>query len=201
MVHSETTTRSPLLDAEHLLARLRARGVEQLRDESAIWVILDGSDLRKRHAREMESLQRVKRLAGGGMVPGYRTINAIGIGVQCRGLLYHHLFSGTADDFVSESVETQAALRAVGTALAPLDAAVTYALDAGFDDIAVWDTIWAQGAQLVVRVRDRERLVHLSADAPACHLRDGAPQLRPLAQVETEMVVLRGVKRGRSCKP
>jgi len=189
MLHHETTTRSPLLDAEHLLTRLRARGVEQLRDETAIWVILDGSDLRKPHAREMESLQRVKRLAGGGTVPGYRTINAIGIGMQRRGLLYHHLFSSTADDFVSESVETQDALRAVGTALAPLDADVTYAIDAGFDDIAVWDTIWAQGAHVVVRVRERDRLVHLTADAPACHLHECATKLRSLAQVETEMVV------------
>ena len=56
------------------------------------------------------------------------------------------LFSSTADNFVSESAETQAALRAVGTAPVPLDADVTYAIDAGFDDITVWDTIWAQGA-------------------------------------------------------
>jgi hypothetical protein len=46
MVRGETTTRSPF-DADDVLARLRTRGVEQLRDESAIWVILDGSDLRK----------------------------------------------------------------------------------------------------------------------------------------------------------
>lgn len=188
MVRGETTTRSPF-DADDLLARLRARGVEQLRDESAIWVILDGGDLRKPHAREMESLQRVKRLAGGGMVPGYRSINAIGIGVQRRGWLYHRLFSSTADDFVSESAETQAALAAVGEALAPLAADVTYSIDAGFDDIAVWDTIWGQGAHVVCRVRERDRLVHLRAGAPACHLRDCAAQVRPLAQVETEMVV------------
>src|SRR5262249_6171445 len=77
MVHGETTTRSPF-DADDVLARLRARGVAQLRGERAIWVILDGSDLRKPHAREMEHLQRVKRLSGGGMVPGYRSINALG---------------------------------------------------------------------------------------------------------------------------
>jgi hypothetical protein len=152
MVRGETTTRSPF-DTDDVLARLRARGVEQLRAETAIWVVLDGSDLRKPHAREMESLQRVKRLAGGGMVPGYRSINAIGIGVQRRGLLYHRLFSSTGDDFVSESAETQTALTTIGEALAPLDAEVTYAMDAGFDDIAVWDTIWGQGAHLVVRVR------------------------------------------------
>lgn len=189
MVHGETTTRSPLRDAAHLLSRLRERGVAQLREAGAIWVILEGSDLRKPHAREMGGLQRVKRLTGGGMVPGYRTLNAIGIGPERRGLFYHHLFSSTADDFVSESAETQAALTAVGEALAPLDAEVTSLLDAGFDDIAVWDAIWAQGAHVVCRVRDRTRLVHPTADAPACHLTDCAAALRPLAQVETEMVV------------
>lgn len=189
MVHGETTRHSPFLDADHLLARLRERGVEQLRGEDAIWVILDGSDLRKPHAREMEGLQRVKRLAGGGTVPGYRTMNAIGVGVERRGLLYHHLFSSTAADFVSESVETQRALVATGAALAPLGAEVTYILDAGFDDIAVWDTIWAQEGHVVCRVRERNRLVHATPQTPACHLADCAPRLRPLAQVETEMVV------------
>ncbi len=189
MIHGETTRHSPALDADHLLARLRERGVEQLRDERAIWVILDGSDLRKPHAGEMGSLQRVKRLAGGETIPGYRTMNAIGVGVERRRLLYHHLFSSTADDFVSESVETQAALVAVGEALAPLDAEVTYILDAGFDDIAVWDSVWVQGAHVVCRVRDRTRLVHPTAATPPGHLHDCAPGLRPLAQVESELVV------------
>lgn len=189
MVHGETTRHSPSLDADHLLARLRERGVAQLRGERAIWVILDGSDLRKPHAQAMEGLQRVKRLAGGGTIPGYRTINAIGVGVERRGLLYHHLFSSTADDFVSESVETQRALAATGDALAPLEAEVTYILDAGFDDIAVWDTIWMQEAHVVARVRDRTRLVHPTTAAPACHLHECARGFRPLAQVETEMVV------------
>ncbi len=201
MIHGETTRHSPALDADHLLSRLRERGVAQLRDERAIWVILDGSDLRKPHARAMGGLQRVKRLAGGGMVPGYRTLNAIGIGLQGRGLLYHHLFSSTADDFVSESAETQVALGAVGTALAPLDADVTYLLDAGFDDIAVWDTIWAQGAHVVVRVRDRTRLVHPTATAPACHLQECAPGLRPLAHVETELVVRKAGQRREKLQP
>lgn len=171
MVHGETTTRSPLLDADHLLSRLRERGVAQLCNERAIWVILDGSDLRKPHAREMEGLQRVKRLAGGGMVPGYRTLNAIGIGLQGRGLLYHHLFSSTADDFISESAETQAALTAVGAALAPLDAAVTDILDAGFDDIAVWDTGYPLGGMGAGGTR---RLSGAGSHAPGASHRRGS---------------------------
>ncbi len=188
MVHGETTTRSPF-NADAVIARLRARGVEQLRGASGISVILDGSDLRKPHAREREGLQRVKRLAGGDTVPGYRTLNAIGIGHERRGLLYHHLFSSTAADFLSESAETQTALTTIGTTLAPLAAEVTGILDAGFDAIAVWDAVWMQGVHIVCRVRDRTRLVHPSATTPACHLHDCAPDSRPLAQVETELVV------------
>ena len=119
MRHGETTKRSRL-DAEAIVARLQARGVEQLRGEAAIWVLVDGSDLRKPHAQAMEALQRVKPLKGAGTVPGYRTLNALGVGRQRRGLLYHRLFSSAAEGFLSESAEPQAALASLGRALAPV---------------------------------------------------------------------------------
>ncbi len=191
MVHGETTKRSTL-DADALIARLQARGVEQLRGEAAIWVVVDGSDLRKPQAQRMDGLQRVKRLQGEGTVPGYRTINVIGVGRQRRGLLYHHLFSSAASGFLSESAETQAALAAVGTALAGLPAEITYIFDSGFDDVAVWATVWTQGHHLVCRVQHRDRLVRPAPEAAACHLAALAPQLQPLARVETEMVVRKG---------
>jgi len=191
MVHGETTTRSTL-DAEHLIARLQARGVAQLREEAAIWVLVDGSDLRKPHAQTMEALQRVKRLDGQGTVPGYRTINALGVGRRRRGLLYHHLFSSAATGFLSESAETQAALASIGRALAPLTADITYIFDAGFDDVAVWAAVWMQGHRLVCRVHHRDRLVRPATDQPVCHLAALAPRLQPLARVETAMVVRKG---------
>jgi hypothetical protein len=191
MVRGETTSRSTL-DADALMQRLQARGVEQLRGEAAIWVLLDGSDLRKPQAQAMEALQRVRPLTGAGTVPGYRTLNAIGVGRQRRGLLYHRLFSSRAAGFRSESAEAQAALASIGRALAPLGAEVTYVLDAGFDDEAVWATIWAQGHHLLCRVKHRDRLVRPAAGQPECHLYDLAPRLAPLARVETEMVVRKG---------
>lgn len=197
MVHAETTKRSTL-DADALVGRLQARGVAQLRDEAAIWVLVDGSDLRNHplrwvpDARAMEGLQRVKRLHGEGTVPGYRTINAVGVGQQRRGLLYHRLFSSTATGFLSESAETQAALASIGSALAPLAADTTYIFDAGFDDSAVWAAVWGQGHRLVCRVQHRNRLVRPAAAQPPCHLSDLAPRLVPLARVETEMVVRKG---------
>ena len=191
MVRAETTSRSTL-DADALMGRLQGRGVEQLRGESAIWVLLDGSDLRKPQAQAMEGLQRVRRLKGEGMVPGYRTLNALGVGRQRRGLLYHRLFSSQAEGFLSESAETQAALASIGAALAPLGAEVTYVCDADFDDVAVWATVWSQRHHLLWRVKHRDRLVRPAADAPACHLYDLAPRLAPLARVETTMVVRKG---------
>ncbi len=150
MLRGETLQRSPF-DADDLSARLQAHGVEQLTGEADIWVVLDGSDLRKPHAQQMQALQRVRRLDGTGMVPGYHTLAAIGIAPAKRGLLYQRLFSSTADDFASELAEVQRALDSVGTALAPLGAQVTWLLDSGFDDIAVWGTIWGQRQHLVCR--------------------------------------------------
>ena len=192
MVHGETTQRSEL-DPEQLTAKLQAHGVARLREEAALWVVFDGSDLRKPHAAQMEHLQRVKRLDGEGLVNGYRTLNAIGIGAGGRrGLLYHTLFSSHAPDFVSEPHETRAAIRSVGAALAPLVAAgtdVTDILDAGFDDVAVWAEVWGQGHRLVCRVQHRDRRVRPAAGAAACPLAALAPRLADLAEVEAELVV------------
>jgi len=192
MLGGETTTRSELEPAT-LAAKLQAHGVERLRGEAQIWVVHDGSDLRKPHAQEMEHLQRVKRLEGGGTVNGYRTLNAIGMGSGGRrGLLYHALFSSHAPDFLSESEEVRAAIRSVGAALAPLveaGAEVVEILDAGFDDVAVWAEVWSQGHGLVCRLCHRDRLVRPAPHRPACHLAELAPRLRPLAEVGAEMVV------------
>lgn len=188
MLRGETTKRTAL-DPDLLTATLQAHGVARLRGEEAIWVILDGSDLRKPYASAMEGLQRVKRRAGGGTVPGYCTLNAIGVGRGGRrGLLYHRLFSSAAADFVSESAEERVAITTVGAALAPLGAEVTWILDAGFDDVARWGDIWEQEQHLLCRLSHRDRWVE-TPDGTACQLQDLVPRLAPLAQVTTELVV------------
>lgn len=197
MLRGETTTRAPL-DADAVVAALQAQGVAQLQGEPSVWVIVDGSDLRKPHASELAYLQRVKRLDGPGTVPGYPTLNVIGIGQERRGLLYHRLYSSTAPDFVSAPAEVQAALHSVGAALAPQVAAgteVTAILDSGFDDQAVWGTVWAQAWSLVCRLCHRDRLVRSAPGAPLRPLADLAPRLRARARVQAELVVQ---KRGQS---
>jgi hypothetical protein len=189
MLAGETTKRAPLAP-DDVVARLQARGVEQLRDEAAIWVVFDGTDLRKPHAARMEHLQPVLRLDRKGTVPGYPTLNVLGIGTGGRrGLLYHKLYSSAAADFLSEPTETRAAIRSVGAALAPLGADVTAIYDSGFDDQAIWGATWAQGMHLVCRLQHRDRLVRPAPGQDRCHLAALAPRLRPLAQVEAELVV------------
>jgi Transposase DDE domain len=162
MVTGATTKRSPDLDADHLTAQLRTMAVASLAEGAPdeLWLIADGSDLRKPYAKAMPSLMKVRALDKS-LVPGYRTLNVLGMTPQRRGVLYHRLFSSSAPDFVSEPSEVQTALQTVSRAIAPLKVKrpVTWILDSGFDDVAVWRTIWEQDEHLVVRVAHPERLV------------------------------------------
>ncbi len=194
----ESTKRSPDFDAAHLTATLRTHAVAHLATATSdeLWLIADGSELRKPHARAMPHLMRVRALEGR-LVNGYRTLNVIGLTPQRRGVLYHRLFSSQADDFVSESHEIQQALTTVSAAITPLKGrmAVTWILDSGFDDVAVWRTIWEQAEHVVCRVKHPERRV--TYHDRQGQWRDGdiataRQHLRLLAQAETMMVVQRG---------
>src|SRR5947209_3423921 len=162
MVTGETTKRSPNLDADHLTAQLRAHALAHLAEQPSdeLWLIADGSDLRKPYAKTMPHLMKVRDLKGG-LVNGYQTLNVLGLTPQRRGILYHRLFSSKAPDFVSEPAEVQQALTTVSQAIAPrkADTAVSWILDSGFDDVAVWRTIWEQDEHVVVRVYHMDRLI------------------------------------------
>lgn len=191
MAQGTSTTRSEL-DAEHLTARLRERGVEQLRDQHEVWAIVDPSELRKPHAREMPALMRVRKTGGDkGTVPGYRALNVLGAGRGGRrGILYHRLFSSEEDAFESESTEIRTALETVGAALA--GKTVTYLLDSQFDDVAVWSTVWQQDRHLVCRLKHAERTVERPDDAGgrrAGSIAEAQGQARDLATVRTELLV------------
>src|SRR5215210_5092405 len=198
MLMGASTTRSPHLNAEHLTAKLRQHAVDHLGTATTdeLWLIADGSELRTPHARVMPHLMRVKDLDGG-LVNGYRTLNVLGMTPNRRGVLYQRLFSAKAPGFVSESHEIQQALTTVSQAITPLKArmTVTWIVDSGFDDVAVWRTIWEQQDHVVCRVKHAERLVAFHAHDG--QWRDGdiaAAQhhLRHVGDAETIMVVQRG---------
>lgn len=192
------STQRSELDDQHLTARLREVGVEQLTQapEEEVWLIADSSDLRKPYAEAMPYLMRVRDLDEQ-WVPGYRTLNVIGLTPGRRGLLYQRLFSSQAPDFVSEPAEVQQALQTVSQALGSLKAhkSVTWLLDNGFDDIAVWRTIWEHQEHVVSRIYHTERTVAFQDQYGQWQQGDIAQattQLRPLTRVETSLEVKRG---------
>jgi Transposase DDE domain len=183
MVKGTTTKRSPDLDADHVTAQLRTQAVVHLATAPSdeLWLLADGSDLRKPYAAAMPDLMQVRALDGH-LVPGYRTLTVLGLTPQRRGILYHRLFSSTAADFVSEPREVQVALTTVHQAIAPLQAAlpVTWIVDSGFDDVAVWRTIWEQAQHVVSRLCHTDRVVEFPARA-------GGWQIGSIAQAQTGM--------------
>ena len=198
MVMGASTKRSPDLDATHLTATLRTQAVAHLGSGSAdeVWLIADGSELRKPYAQAMPHLMRVKALDGG-LVNGYRTLNVIGLTPNRRGVLYHHLFSSQAPGFLSESHEIQQALTTVSGALTPLKERMTvsWIVDSQFDDVAVWRTIWEQDEHVVVRVKHPERLIAFQDRRGHWHDGDIAgarKHLRRMGKAETMLVVQRG---------
>ena len=169
--------------------------------EEELWLIADGSDLRKPYAEAMPYLMPVRDLDEQ-LVPGYRTLNVIGLTPGRRGLLYHRLFSSQAPDFVSEPAEVQRVLQTVSQALTRLKVhkTVTWLLDSGFDDIAVWRTIWEQQEHVVARLYHTDRKVTFQ-DRQGQWIEGDIAQataaLRPLARVETSLQV----KRGKQVRP
>ena len=198
LASGESTKRSEL-DAEHLTAQLRRAAAEYLGQASdeEIWLVADGSDLRKPYASELPHLMQVKDLDGKGLVPGYRTLNVLGITPGRRGILYHRLFSSQAPGFVSEPAEVQQALKTVSQALAPFKGqkTITWILDRGFDDVAAWRTIWENNEHMVCRIYHTERLVDVvGPDGQWIQgtIAQAQTQVRKIARVETTMEVQRG---------
>jgi len=200
MATGESTKRSQI-DAESVTAVLCERGIRHLceAETGELWVIGDGSDLRKRYAHEMPDMMLVRDL-NGDLVPGYRTLNVVGITPSRRGVLYHRLFSSKEEDFVSESLEVQQMLQTVSAALAEVKQRMTvsWILDSGFDDVAVWRTVWEEKGHVVCRVKHTERLVTYQDDAGQWvdgDIKKARNELKLLATAETEMVVRRGRQR------
>jgi hypothetical protein len=191
-----TSTSRSKLDAATLVNQLAQRAklrLQQTPPEHDIWLIIDGSELRKPHSRAMPDLMKVRDLDGR-LVPGYRTINVIGVTPQQRVLLYHRLFSSKEKDFISEPHEVQDALQTVGRNLAELRAQrpISWIMDTGFDDIAVWRTIWEQDEHLVCRLKELDRLLEYRSRAGqwrAGHLHESFSELVELGRLNTLLSV------------
>jgi hypothetical protein len=197
MAKGESTKRSEI-DAEHLTAQLRKVGVEQLQEseEEEVWLIADGSNLCKPYAQEMPYLMEVLD-ENEQVVPGYHTLTVIGVTPKRRGILYQKVLSTEEPGFVSEPAEVQTMLSTVSRALWEVKASkqITWLLDSGFDDVAVWRTMWEQQEHMVTRICHRDRLVQWqmeSGEWTRGSLEKAAERRKVLASVRTKMEVKRG---------
>lgn len=194
MAKGESTKRSEI-DAEQVTAKLRQVGIAQLAqaEEEDVWVIGDGSDLCKPYAQEMPYLMEVLN-ENKEVVPGYRTLTGIGVTPKRRGILSQKVLSSEEPGFLSEPAEVQTMLSTVSTALAErkVSKQVTWLLESGFDDVAVWRTIFEQQEHVVCRVSHRDRIVQWQTEQgewTSGPLQEAAARLTLLAAVRTTMEV------------
>jgi hypothetical protein len=197
-VKGQTTQRSPDLDPDHLTATLREQTLARLRAQAPaeVWLILDGSELRKPTAHALPYLDKVPALDGH-LVPGYWTLNVIAVVPGYRGVLYQRVYSTHEPGFRSEPWEVQQALLTVGPAVqaALPGVRIIWIMDRGFDDLAVWRTIWGLRHRVVCRLQHTDRLVQYRTAAGwrQGHLAAAVEHAPLLARVETTLEVrLRG---------
>jgi hypothetical protein len=191
MAKGESTQRSQL-DGEHLLEVLRGEAVRELEELEAdgLWLILDGSAVRKPHAQAMPDLMRVPALTGG-TVPGYGTMNVLGMVPGWRRVLYHRLYTSREEGFLSEPAEAHLAIRTVSEAVSSLSNPATWLLDRGFDDVAIWRTIWEHDGHLVCRLGHLNRRVELG-DGQVGSIEQALAGLQPRGRFQAEMTVRLG---------
>jgi len=130
-------------------------------------------------------------------VPGYRTLNVLGVTPGRRGILYHRLFSSQEAGFVSEPAQVQQALSTVSQAIEALRKRmhIAWILAGGFDDSAGWRTIWENHDHVVCRVYHSGRLVQFQGRAGEWQqgtIAQACTHLRPVARAQTSLEVQRG---------
>lgn len=183
LVHGQNSRSS--LTADVLGERLTQRGASQLAGLAEVVVVMDGSDLRKPHAHDLKSLSSVRSL-GEGFVPGYHTLNAIGLTQDGRRvLLYHHLYSPLAPGFKSENTEVQTAVTTLARALHGVGVGrVIFVLDRGFDSEALIRHIESLNCGFLIRAQHLERTVRSRPRSPSGPLLDLLGTAPVLAQLE-----------------
>ncbi|CAA9247016.1 MAG: hypothetical protein AVDCRST_MAG93-1573 [uncultured Chloroflexia bacterium] len=156
LVHGDNQ-RAPL-SAEALTERLTKEGVSKLAWEDEVLLILDESDLRKPFATCMEHLDTVRSLDGE-LVPGFRTLNVLGIGASGqRAILYHHSFSASAPGFESASVEYRWAMDKVTNALRGVGVGrLLWVIDRAGDDLKLMKHLHEAGSSFVIGVQHVNR--------------------------------------------
>lgn len=169
------------MNADTLAECVQAQGAQRVAGAREVIVVLDGSDLRKPHSQKLEHLDAVRDLRGQ-IIPGYRTLNAIGLTPEGRqSLLYHTTYSTRAPGFLSENTIVLQALRQIVRSLREAGVGrIIFVLDRGFDDLKVLRRLKRLHVEFVVRVQHLERRTRFSPTGEERALQ-AALQLAPVS--------------------
>lgn len=169
------------LSAETLTERLQVQGAERVAGSPELIVVLDGSDLRKPHSQKLEYLDTVRDLKGH-PIPGYHTLNALGLTPEGRQtLLSHTTYSSQAPGFLSENAIVLQAIKQIVRSLREVGVGrIIFVLDRGFDDLKVLRLLKKWHVDFVVRVQHTQRRTWLTPTAQEQSLQ-AALQLAPIS--------------------
>lgn len=187
MVHSEGKRNH--LSAGAIEGKLAEVAKERLAGEEEVLCIVDGSDLRKAASASLEHLDIVRDL-NGELVPGYPTMNVLGIGASGkRALLYHNLYSSRAPGFKSRGLEIKAALAKSHERLQAVGVQRRlFVADSELDDAKVYRQLQEQGDGYLIRVQHENRKVK-RRQGESCELAEAAAQAPCLANLQLKLWV------------
>lgn len=139
------------------------------RVEKKTLLILDISDIRKKYARKMEHLARIRDGSEKVLANGYWTLSVIGAEVGKTSLvpLYGSLYSQKSLYFQSENIEVRRAISKVSRATGKKG---TWVLDRGGDRDYIFDYMLRNQLSFLVRMKKTRDLVYKGREHPILEL-------------------------------
>jgi len=150
-----------------VLNGLSRMGAQSARKKTLL--IMDISDIRKKYARRMEHLARVRDGSEKSLANGYWTISILGAEVEKSLLvpLYGSLYSQRSPDFRSENREI---LRAINRVSEATEKKGVWVLDRGGDRDDIFNHLLKNKLSLLVRLKRTRDLIYKGREHPVLEL-------------------------------
>lgn len=140
---------------KHIMEGVLRAGANSVGDDTLL--ILDISDIAKKHARAMEHLARVHDGSEGTLANGYWTVNVVSAELSGKRIkpLYGSLYSQESPAFISENHEL---LTAVGLVSEAVGRRGIWVMDRGGDRPSLFNPLLDDGLRFLIRLRGDRKL-------------------------------------------
>lgn len=141
---------------------LLKKGAAKMQKEKSVYVIEDGSEIRKKHSKKLDKLMKVRSLDGK-LVNGYRSENTITVTEDGKKIILTtvKVFSSKEESFKSENVfkfesikETSKELRKNNKKLQ-----IIYVKDRAYDDKKIFEKIRENKSDFIIRAKHLKRII------------------------------------------